>query len=145
MLYPPELRCTFCAMLYLIDPPGTLLSYAAPYWATLYPLRCAARFWSKVHPAELHSTLTELRYWTTLNPTELCLTLLSYAVLYWATLSSTELRSTMWATLLPNWATLAHLCNLLNAGMPDCPVPEYRTEMLDAGIPIPRYAVKKIM
>ncbi len=38
-----------------------LLSYAAPYWATQYLLSCAAPHWAKVHPAVLHSTLSERR------------------------------------------------------------------------------------
>jgi hypothetical protein len=79
-----ELRCTSWAMLHLIEPWGTLLSYGAPHWAMLYLLSFAAPYWAKVHPAELHSTLTELR----------C-TLLSYAEPYLVTLYPTELRCSL--------------------------------------------------
>jgi hypothetical protein len=87
MLYSSELHCTFWAMLHLTEPRGTLLSYTAPYWATLYPLSCPAHYGAKVNPAELHITpLYELARpnWATLHLTKLCCTLLSYAVLYWA-------------------------------------------------------------
>ncbi len=107
---PTELRCT-------------LLSYAAPYRATLHltelcftqnelrctpteqrctPLSYAAPYWATLHIIELRCTLLSYAalYWATLHLTELRCTLLSYTAPYWATLHP------KWATKHPNWATL---------------------------------------
>ncbi len=100
----------------------------------LYPLSCAAPYWAKVHPTELHITPNELANprWAMLYPTELCWTLLSYTVPYWAMLYPTELRNTIWATLRPNWAintasTFTQFCH-----MPECRVVRY----LKKGTPV---------
>ncbi len=144
-----ELRCT-------------LLSNAVP----VYPLSCAAPYWAKVHPADLHSTPLRASspllsyaepYWATLNPTELHWTLLSYTEPYWATLYPNELRCSMQhhvsyttdysLTELPS--VLIPFCNFVkcrNAGLSGTGIRvaqsgtgmlRYRTEMLDAGIPMP--------
>ncbi len=108
---------------------GTLMSYAAPYWATLHttklcciqlsdaapyltcaahylnytlhPLSFAAPFCATLHPSELRCTLrATLHPLDKLRPFELCCTLLSYAAPYWATL-----HAPYWATRRPKWAT----------------------------------------
>ncbi len=113
--YPSELR-------------GTLLSYAAPYWAMLPPfeLLCSNQavlrdIWAALHPLSYASL-----YWVTLHPIDQRCTLLSNAAPYWTalcissfaafycdTMHPSELRCTLWAmqhttelrcTLL--WATL---------------------------------------
>ncbi len=108
------------------------------YWATLNPLSCAvtyrygAPWWAMRHPLGAHMgqlTLTELR----------C-TLLSYWVPYWTMLYPTELPNTLWAMLHPNWATYSTFVQFLtcrNAGLSGTGMLRYRTEMLDAGIPMP--------
>ncbi len=86
----------------------TLLSYAAPYWATLHPreLRCtpvsyAAPPWATLHPRELRCTLLSYAapYWATLHTK-------SYAAPFWAKLPPSELRCTLLSYALPFWATL---------------------------------------
>ncbi len=149
MLYSSEQCCT------LLSHGGTLLSYAAPYWATLNPLSSAASYWAKVHLAEIHSTITELRCTLmscTLNPT------LRYAGPSWATLYPTELRCSLLSyaapcelhyslTELPS--VLVPLCTFVKcrkAGLSGIGirVPQsgngmlrYRTEVMNAGIPMP--------
>ncbi len=119
---PSELSCT-------------LLSYIAPYWATLQPpeLRCAL-FWAPLHSVELRCTLLSYAafnwamlhpiwailhpIWTTLRPkshassSELSCALLSYAALFWAMLHPSELCCTFpsyaahyWARPHSKWAT----------------------------------------
>ena len=86
----------------------TLLSYIAPYWATLQPpeLRCAL-FWATLHHVELRCTLLSYAAfnWAMLNygsPSELSCTLLSYIAPYWATLQPPELCcAQFWSTLRP--------------------------------------------
>ncbi len=166
------LCCTFWAMLHLTEPRGILLSYAAPSWATLYPLSYAAPYWAKVHLAEIHSTPYELPM---LHSTELRWTLLSYAEPYWAMLYPSELRCSILSytapcelhyslTELPS--ALVPLCNFVkcrNAGLSGTGTSvsqsgtgmlRYRSEMLDAGIsmlaasasmPMPSYALYLVM
>jgi hypothetical protein len=147
------LCCTFWAMLHLTEPWGTLLSYTAPNWATLYSLSCAAPYWAREHPAEIHSTPYELAHhdWAMLHPTELRWRLLSFAEPDWATLCSRELLCSLLSyaspcelhyslTELPS--VLVPLCNFVkcrNAGLSGTgiSVPQsgtgmlrYRTEML---------------
>ncbi len=102
---PTEPRCT------LTVPRCTLLSHAAPYWATLQPAepRCtllshaapllchAAPYWATLHPTEPRCTLPSQAapYWVKLYPTEHRCTLLSHAAPYWATLYPTEPRCTI--------------------------------------------------
>ncbi len=86
----------------------TLLSYIAPYRATLQPpeLRCAL-FWATLHHVELRCTLLSYAAfnWAMLNygsPSELSCTLLSYIAPYWATLQPPELCcAQFWSTLRP--------------------------------------------
>jgi len=157
-------------MLHLTEPWGTLLSYTAPNWATLYSLSCAAPYWAKEHPAEIHSTPYELAHhdWAMLHPTELRWRLLSFAEPDWATLCSRELLCSLLSyaspcelhyslTELPS--VLVPLCNFVkcrNAGLSGTGISvsqsgtgsvsqsgtgmlRYRTEMLDAGIPMSSY------
>jgi hypothetical protein len=83
----------------------TLLSYTAPYWATMHPpeLRCTllsytAPFWAMLHPI-----------WATLHPSELSCTLLNYTAPFWAMLHP------IWAKLHP----LDKLRALLSYDAPD--------------------------
>jgi len=88
----------------------TLLSYAAPYLATLHPTKLCCIQMSYAAPYLSFSAPQELRYtlWTKLHPSELCCTLLSYAAPFWAMLHPSELsctlpelRCTLRATLHP--------------------------------------------
>ncbi len=99
----PELCYIFWGMLQLTEPWGTLLSYTAPYWATLYQLSCVVFYWAKLRPAEIHSTLYEPAYpnWATLHSTELCRTLQSCAKPYWAMLYPTEQRCSLVSYVAP--------------------------------------------
>ncbi len=146
--HPTELCCTLLnyavpselAMLHLTEPRGTLLSYAAPYWATQYPLSCASPYWAKVHPASYTAPPYELAHpkWTTLHPTELLCSLLSYAAPCELHYSQTELPSLL--VPLCNFAKCrnARLSGTgISAPQSGTGMLRYRTEMLDAGIPMP--------
>ncbi len=143
-------------MLYLTEPRGTLLSYAAPYWATLHLTVLRWTHKAELRPIELRCTLlsyTQNPNWATMHPTELRWTLLSYAEPYWATLYPTELHYS--PTELPS--VLVPLCNFVkcrNAGLSGTGIRvtqsgtgmlRYRTEMLDAGIPMPAASVSMPM
>jgi hypothetical protein len=129
MLYPSELRCTFWAMLHLNEPRRTLLSYAAPYWATLHGIHQAP-----LRPFELRCTLLsytahpyELAHpnWASLHHAELRWALQSYAVPCELHYSLTEL--TFSTRTVP-----LRLCNFVkcrNAGLSG--MPEYRCGGID--------------
>jgi hypothetical protein len=108
-------------MLQLTEPRGTLLSYAAPYWAMLHPQSCAAPYWAKV--LSYTTPPYELAHpnWATTNPTELRSIQLSYAPMF-----STELRSTMWPALQPIWATFSTHSFVQFCQMPQCRTIRYR-------------------
>ncbi len=103
----PLICAAFCwTTLHLAEPRGTLLSYAAPYWATLHQLSCAAPCLSTVPPSDL-------RY-----PHGL-------AHPNWATLYPTELRNSLRTTLQPNWATYNSTFRQF-IEMPACQTVQYR-------------------
>jgi hypothetical protein len=113
---PSELSCT-------------LMSYIAPYWATLQPpeLRCAL-FWAPLHPVELRCILLSYAafnwamlhpIWAILHPiwatlrlksyassSELSCALLSYAALFWAMLHPSELCCILLSYAVPFRASL---------------------------------------
>ena len=77
----PSAHCSFAAPYLSYTVPSEisciLLSYAAPFWATLHPI------WAKLRPKSYAA------------PSELSCALLSYAAPFWATLHPTELRLTL--------------------------------------------------
>ncbi len=84
----------------------TLLSYAAPYWATQHPVELRRILLSYAAPSELGRTSWAAPpYWAAQQTTGLCLTLLSYVVPYWAMPHPSELRRTLQSYAVPCWAT----------------------------------------
>ncbi len=78
---------------------GTLLSYAAPYSATLHPTAIWCTHFATLHSCE--PSCTFLSYaassWATVPHSEL-----HYITSHWAMLHPTELRCIHWATLRPS-------------------------------------------
>ncbi len=133
-----------------------LLINAAPYWATGHSteLRCTL---AALRSIELSCTLSytapplwasspQLSYlhltWATLNPTELRWTLLSYAVPYWATQHHVSY-TTAYLSYLQYPYLYAILSNVglsgtgISVPQSDTGMLRYRTEMLDARMPMP--------
>jgi hypothetical protein len=70
------------------------VSYAAPYWATLHPIKLCCTLLSYAEPYlsyALHPKSYAALFWATLHPSELRCTLLSYDLPFWATLDPNEL------------------------------------------------------
>ena len=146
-----ELHCTLLSYVQPADQPFPSPHHAL-YWGKLHLSELRYRHSAVLYPIELQCTM--LRYCAPcgLTLTELRCTLLSCAVPYWrdavpllSYAASCELRYTLIS--LPT--VLVPLCNFLksrNAGLSGTGIRghqsgagmlQYRTEMLDAGIPMP--------
>ena len=88
--FAAQLGCTLSELCCTLRATLHLLSYTAPFWATLHPTWPMMRPKNYAPPSEL-------------QPSELCCILLSYAASFWVMLHPTELR-----------LTLNELCGTLN-------------------------------